>query len=176
MNNKSLVLLSASLLIALGAVDAVGQRRARPGTMKHTEAEAVNALKTTDVKATYIKDGSTFFGDVYLVGEAAGIKIGTAIIEFSNGKYTLNFTNKKFDVTETTSTGRKVKTKQKLGEDFSYGGAYKVVEQSGKVFLLLYADSKGEGQYDKIKLSGKNATEFEFAQDDVLMRMQYRRY
>ncbi|MDE7350016.1 MAG: hypothetical protein K2N25_03035 [Muribaculaceae bacterium] len=167
--------IAAALVLSFSS-EAVGQRRARPGAMKHTEQEAADALKETKVKATYIRDGATFVGDIYLTGDAGGIKMGTATIKFSNGKYWLSFINAKFDVQETSRTGRKYWKKQKLGEDFSYGGAYEVIEKGKVLWLKLYESDSTDGYCDKIELTSKDDKAFEFQQDNMLMRMQYRGY
>ena len=174
---RSLIFTSIAVAVALSfSYDAIGQRRARPDSMKHTGQEAAKALTKNKVNATYIRDGSTFVGDIYLTGEAGAIKMGTATIEFSNGKYRLSFINTKFDVQETTRTGRKYWTKQKIGEDFSYGGAYEVIEKGHVIWLKLYETDSMDGYCDKIQLDSKDDMAFEFKQDNMLMRMQYRGY
>lgn len=174
---KYLSLISLVVLTSVSfSSDAMGQRRARPGALKHTEQEAANAMKITKVKAKYIHDGATFVGDIYLTGEAGAIKVGTATIAFANGKYNLSFTNEKFNVQETSKTGRKYWKKQKLGEDFSYGGEYEVIEQYGDLWLKLYETTVANGDCDKIPLCSKDTKEFEFEQGNMLMRMHYRGY
>ena len=174
---RSLIFTSIAVAVALSfSYDAIGQRRIRPGSMKHNEQEIVDAFKITKVKGKYIKDGSTFVGDIYLTGDAGGIKIGTVNLVFTNGKYRLSFTNTKFNVQETTSSGRKYWKKQKIGEDFSYDGEYEIIEQMGQYFLKLYETTAAEETADVLKLDGKDADSFEYQDDGMLFRMKYRGY
>ena len=160
-------------VMASSSNDAMAQRRTRPGAMKHTQQEVENALKVTKESAKYIRDGSTFVGDIFMVGDVGGVKLGTAIIEFSNGKYKFSFTNEKFNVQEKTKSGIKYWKKEKLGEDFSAGGKYEVIERHGNYYLYLYQPENPDEAGDKIPLNSKDAKEFELAQDNMLMRMHY---
>lgn len=159
------------------------QRRARPGSMKHTEADVRNAQKTTQLKGLYIRDNSTFGGDVYMIGDAGSIKIGTAEIRFTGGHYRLIFDSGEFSMRTSLSKKERIEKgiteyeydhswkNEKLGEDFEYSGKYNIQEQYGKISLILY-NGDTDKEYARIALTSANDKEFEFSDDDLLMTMK----
>lgn len=170
--------------MSLSACDTLSaQRRARPGSMKHTEADVRNAQKTTQLKGLYIRDNSTFGGDVYMTGEAGGIKIGTAKIRFAGGHYRLTFNAGEFSMRTSLSKKERIDKgiteyeydnsweNEKLGEDFEYSGKYKILEQYGKIALILY-NGDTDKEYARIALTSANDKEFEFSDNDLLMPMK----
>lgn len=158
------------------------QRRARPSSMKHTEAEVKNVSKVTHLKGKYIRDGVTFNGSVYMTGDAGAINVGKATIHFAAGKYTLSYGAENFEMR--TSMSREERRRkgitdyeydhswknEKLGNDFSHSGKYEVVKQFDKIHLILY-DGDTKDVFAKIPLASAADSSFEFQEDDVLMRM-----
>lgn len=178
--------LIAAMLLAMFvagtlSADETQARRKRPGSMTHTEAEVQNARKTTTLHGRYIKDNTAFDGAVYMVGDAGGIKIGTARLTFRNGTYTLAYEAGKF--TMRTSSTREDRLREgiteyeydnswkdeKLGNDFAHAGKYEIAEQFGKVNLILYDGNTGN-VFAKIPLSGADDDSFEFTEDDFLLK------
>lgn len=160
------------------------QRRKRPGSMTHTEAEVQNAKKITKVQARYIRDNSLFSGDVYMVGVDGGIKVGDATMSFRGGRYYFGFESAEFDMREASTRDERMKKgiseyayehswkKEKLGQDFQHSGKYEVVEQYGKTHLILY-DGDSDNVFAKIPLSGANDSSFELSEDNFLFRMSH---
>lgn len=158
--------------------------RKRPGSMRHTEAEVENARKVTKVQAKYIRDKSHFTGAAYMTGAAGAIKVGDVALSFSGGKYKIAFESASFEMRDASTRDERRKKgiseyeynhswrNQKLGEDFQYGGRYEVVEQYGKINLILY-DGDSDNVFAKIPLDNSNVSSFEFAEDDVLFQFQH---
>lgn len=179
---KKITLIMAFLMLLLGANPAFSQRRKRPDYMKHTEADAQNVTKITAVKALHIKDNTIFGGDVYMVGDAGGIKIGNAQIAFRNGHYTFTYTSKEFEMREASTRDERLQKgiteyeyenswkNEKLGSDFGHKGKYAVQEQYGTLNLILY-DGDTKNVFAKIPLSSPNTDSFEFQEGDMLMQM-----
>ena len=187
MNKKAIVALAALLLVALAPLQADAQRRGRPGSMRHSEAEARAKQEITRLSCKYIRDGVAFSGPIYMTGDAGGIKIGDAIIAFTGGRYMLSFDAAKFKIKKHAVMTdeerlRKGITKydydnswenKKLGEDFEYGGKYATIEQYGQKWLILY-DGDTENIYAKIPIGSVDDDSFELAEDDMLIRMSCR--
>lgn len=162
--------------------DGTRARRKRPGQMKHTEAEVQNAKKITKINARYIRDGVTFIGGVYMTGDAGAIKEGDAVMKFSGGKYRFGFESAEFDMRDAfTRDERRAKgiteyeyehswKKEKLGNDFLYSGKYEVVEQYGKIHLILYNGDTNE-VFAKIPLNSASDSSFDFYEEDFLISM-----
>lgn len=157
--------------------------RKRPGAMRHTEAEVENARRVTAVKAKYIHDNAQFKGAAYMTGDAGGIKVGDVALSFAGGKYTIKFVSASFDMRKASTRRDRRREgiteyeyehswqKEKLGDDFDFGGRYEVVEQYGKVSLVLY-NGNSDKVFAKIPLADANASSFEFAEDDVLFQFE----
>ena len=161
----------------------LAQRRARPGSMKHTQAEVVEKQKVTTLSSKSIRDGAVFFGPVYMTGDNGAIKIGDAIIEFDGGRYKINFDAAKFKIRKYPTMTEKQRLQQgisdyeynkweykKLGEDFKYGGKYTVMQQYGKTWLILYNGNSND-VYAKIPLNSPDDKSFELNEDDMLVKM-----
>lgn len=174
------------LIILIGAPVAVSQRRTRPGAMKHTEAEVTEKKKITKLNCTYIRDGATFEGPIYMTGDAGGIKIGDAVIIFKAGRYSLSFDAAKFKIkkypvmTDEERMRRGISKYEydnsweykKLGEDFEYGGKYVTIEQYQEKWLILYQGDT-DNIYAKIPIENINDKSFELNEDDMLVRMSF---
>lgn len=171
MKRRHLIMMLASLIAFLMVTDISAQRRSRPGSVKHTEQEAIEIMKKTKVNGKYIRDGSTFRGDIYLTGDAGAIKIGTATITFSKGEYKLSFRNAKFKVQDDKYKNRM--RWQKIGEDFSYGGEYEVMEQLDKTWLILYESTAANETSDNFLLESKDAKTIELDVDGMYMKLDY---
>ncbi len=185
MNNRLYVCLILVLLALINTPVADAQRRARPGSMKHSEAEVTEKKKVTKLSCRYIKDGSIFEGPVYMTGEAGGIKIGDAAIIFRAGKYHLSFDAAKFKIKKypvmtdeelfrrgiSKHTYENSWEYKKLGEDFEYGGKYATIEQYGDKWLILYQGDT-DNVYAKIPIESVADDSFELNEDDMLVRMK----
>lgn len=178
--------LIAGLLLGIFAVgviqaDEPRARRKRPGSMTHTEAEVKNARKVTRLQGRYIKDNSTFDGDVYMVGDAGGIKIGKARIVLKNGGYTLSYDAGSFTMRDASTRDERMSKgiteyeyehswkDEKLGKDFAHAGKYEIAEQFGKINLILY-DGNSTDVFVRIPLTSANDKSFEFTDEDFLIR------
>lgn len=128
--------------------------------MKHTEKEAQDYMKKTPVQCTYISNGHSFSGNVYVVGDGARIKIGTSTITFKAGKYILSFVSESFKSRDTNSY---IWTYEKMLNDFNQSGAYETFFQGQKYYLRMYDGL----QYSDIPLSNRNATSFVLAEDEL---------
>lgn len=187
MNKPACIALLLCLIALIVPVRSSAQRRARPGSMKHTQTEVTEKQKVTNLSCKYIRDGSIFEGPIYMTGEAGGIKIGEGVIIFTNGKYHLSFDAQKFKIkkypvmTDEERLRRGISKYEyensweykKLGEDFEYGGKYATIEQYGQKWLILYnADS--DAVYAKIPLKSTADKSFELEEDDMLVKMTCR--
>lgn len=162
--------------------DGTRTRRKRPGQMKHTEAEVQNVKKITKVNARYIHDGVTMNGGVYMTGDAGAIKVGDAVMQFRSGKYYFGFESAEFDMRDASTRDERRKKgiseyeynhswkKEKIGGDFQHSGKYEVVEQYGKIHLILYNGDTSE-EFAKILLTSATDSSFDFYEDDFLIRM-----
>ncbi len=186
MNKRLYACLILVLCAILNATVADAQRRARPGSMRHSEAEIAARMKVTKLSCRYIKDGATFEGPIYMTGEVGGIKIGDAIITFSKGHYLLSFDAAKFKVKKhsyMTDEERRRKgisqyeyenawEHKKLGQDFDYGGKYATIEQYGSKWLILY-QGDSDSIYAKIPINSISDSSFELSEDDIYVKMKY---
>lgn len=187
MNKPTYIAILLCLISLIVPAESNAQRRTRPGSMKHTQTEVTNVQKVKNLSCKYIRDGATFEGPIYMIGEAGGIKIGDGAIIFSHGKYKLTFDAQKFKIKKHAvmtdeERARRGITKyeydnsweyKKLGEDFEYGGKYATIEQYGKKWLILY-DGDSDDIYAKIPLQSTADKSFELCEDDMLIKMTYR--
>ena len=156
------------------------QRRRRPGSMTHTEAEVQNVMKVTRLAGRYIKDNATFAGNVYMVGEAGSIKIGDATIAFTGGRYTLKFGAASFDMRDASTREDRRREhiseyqyehswkSEKLGDDFLQNGRYEIAEQYGNIHLILY-DGTSDNVFAKIPLESANDNAFDFTDEQFMI-------
>lgn len=164
--------------------DAPRARRKRPGSMHHNEAEVESARRITKVNARYIRDNARFRGGVYMTGGAGAIKVGDVALRFAAGKYHIAFVSASFDMRDASTREDRRKAgitefeyehswqKEKIGDDFEYAGRYEVVEQYGKINLVLY-DGNSDAVFAKIPLHSANEKSFEFSEDDFLFQFDY---
>lgn len=174
MKIKTITFAALIMLTVLMPIAADAQRRGRPGSMRHTEAEAQQATKKTVVKAKYIHDGVTFKGQLLMVGEAGALKMGDVSIAFSGGKYRFIFDSADLKMKKLRSSTRDERIKEGISEyeynnsyeykqmmeDIDYRGKYAVVEQYGKYTLYLYDGDNTDRTFMKAELSGADATSF----------------
>lgn len=149
-------------LLVGGAAHTDAQRRRPPSSMSHSEKEARDYVKVTPVKCTYISNGHTFSGNVYVVGNGARMKIGTSSITFKNGTYSLSFESDRFKSRDAGSRYN-IWTYEKMLNDFTQSGRYETFTQAHKIYLRIYDDST----YSDIELTDKNATKFVLAEDEL---------
>lgn len=177
-NNKIfLSSLALGLLMILAPVSAFAQRRSKPDNMKHSEQEIINKRKMDPVKCTYIKNGSSFKGDVYATGLSGAIKIGTSTLTLSNGHYTLNFTAAKFDTRDVLRPQEKGRynpwRKEKLMNDFVQKGKFSTFKKNGRIYLRLYVDDT-EDYITDVPLSSADVKSFKIDEDGLLFEFNYR--
>lgn len=97
------------MLCMVHSFNADAQRRSRPDSMKHADAEVKDAMKKTTIHATNICDGARFSGPVYMVGDAGGIKIGNSVLTFKGGKYYIKYTAGEFSMREASTRDERQK-------------------------------------------------------------------
>ncbi len=179
------VILVAFIVLAT-ASSVMSQRRSRPGSMKHSGAEYENAVKITPAQATYIHNGSYFSGPVYFTSQdgSEGIKIYTADLKFSKGRYTLSLDAAEFSTRQAISADERAKRgisdyqyekmwkNEKLSEDIQQSGVYKVIKQYDAIHLVLY-DGDTDNIVFKIKLSSQNAKYLEFKEDNLVYKLSF---
>lgn len=182
---KTCILLS--ILLFMATISAPAQRRARPGSMRHTQAEMTEAQKKTTVKGRYICDGSRFKGQVLITGDAGGIKVGDAVITFSAGRYNFDFTSGELSMRTSYTKDERIKKgisdyayenswkKEKIGEDFYSKGKYAIIKQYDKVTLYLYSGDDTNTVFATIPLEDANASSFQFYEDNFLFDMKLAR-
>lgn len=183
---KTILFISSFLFVAGLLADpcaVMAQRRARPGSMKHTEAEIQEVQKKTKVSARYIKDNSRFAGPVKAGGDGAFIKVGDSHLYFEGGRYIFSFEAGEFSM-------RDAKTKydlqregitqyeydhswknEKIGQDFSASGKYEIVNQYGTTNLILYVGDTDE-VFTKIPLEDPDASSFSFMNSSLIFEMK----
>lgn len=169
---QCLITIIFSLLVLGSSADIHAQRRQRPDSMKHTEADVENARKTVPVKCTYIRDGKTFSAVAWAVGMAGKMKIGDVTLTFSKGRYRLNFISTEVYIKESVPMWKQPRYNpwklEKLGNDFIQEGRYETFRKSGKLFLRLYYGDTN-GYISDIPLDGPDTTHFTLYEDDWLM-------
>lgn len=186
MYKKTIITLMALLFATLISFPVEAQRRGRPGSMKHSEAEARAKQEISRLSCKYIRDGATFEGPIYMTGDAGEIKIGNAVIAFTGGRYMLSFDAQKFKLRKHASMTEKERLEKgitkrqydtwenkKIGQDFEHKGKYATIEQYSKKWLILY-DGDTQNIYAKIPIGSVNDSSFELMEDDILLRMSYR--
>ena len=165
MNGKK-TLFIILILVSVINLSAEAQRRSRPGSMKHNQTEYENTTREEAVACNYVSNGHHFYGPVYVYAGGDGrIKIGNSSISFAGGKYTLRFTS---DKVKTRDPG-KVKWKyEKVINDFEQSGKYVTYQKYGEIYLgLCIEDEDGKKHMGEIKLSGKDAKEIEWVEDEL---------
>ena len=169
---KYLALIIASLLTLGGVFSLSAQRRQKPDSMKHTEADVINARKTEPVKCSYVRDGMTFYATAWAVGMAGKMKIGDVKLSFSKSRYRLVFTAVEVYMKESIPMWEQPRYNpwklEKLGNDFVQEGKYETFRKSGKLFLRLYYGDTN-GYISDIPLDGPDARHFTLFEDDWLM-------
>ena len=161
-----------SLLLAGVGESVCAQRRQRPDSMKHSEADVKNARKTDPVKCTYVRDGKSFSAVAWAVGMAGKMKIGDVTLKFSKGHYRLDFSAAEVYMKESVPKWEQPRYNpwklEKLGNDFVQEGRYETFSKSGKLYLrLYYGDSNG--YISDIPLDSSDATQFTLFEDDWFM-------
>lgn len=155
--------------------EANAQRRQRPGSMKHSEEDVENMRRMDPVKCTYIKNGSSFKGDVYATGLAGRIKIGTSTLTLSNGHYTLNFKAGKFETRDVLRPQEKGRfnpwRKEKLMNDFVQKGKFSTFKKAGQTYLRLYVGDSDDYITD-VPLSSADVKNFKIDEDGLLFEYQ----
>lgn len=184
---KRAITFNISLLYILGVllspIGISAQRRARPGSMRHTEEEIREVQKKTKVSAKYIHDNSRFAGPVKAENGGACIKIGNSHLYFNQGRYVFGFEAAEFNM-------RDAKTKydlkregitqyeydhswknEKIGNDFSVSGKYEIVHQYDTTNLVLYVGDTDE-VFTKIPLVDPDAASFSFINSGLTFEMK----
>ena len=188
---KAYIALTLLLATLFAPLSASAQRRGRPGSMKHTEAEVLQKQAEVrrqqggvKISCKYIANGHIFEGPVYMTGDAGAIKIGDAAIIFTGGNYKLSFDAAKFKIKKYPSMTDAERARRgiskyeyensweykELGQDFEYGGKYATIEQGSGKWLVLY-NGDSENVFAKIPISGVNANSFELNEDGMLVQM-----
>lgn len=164
--NRKKTLFLAILLVTVINFTGVAQRRSRPGSMKHNQTEYDNTVREDPVKCNYVSNGHRFYGPVYVyTGGDGRIKIGNSSLTFSGGKYTLRFTS---DKVKTRDHGKVRWKYEKVLNDFEQTGKYATYQKFGEIYLGIYIeDEDGKMHLGEIKLSGKDAKEIEWVEDDL---------
>lgn len=142
-------------------------RRTPPSSMSHSEQEFKDYITEKEVKCTYISNGHKFAGNVYIVGDGGRIKIGTSVITFQDGYYTLSFKSESFKSRDASSQYN-IWTYEKMFKDFSQSGRYITFYQGNNYYLRMY----DRDTYSDIKLSGKAATGFVLTEDELCFEYQ----
>lgn len=172
MINQYLLIAVLSLLISGSGSHICAQRRQRPDSMRHTEADVANARKTETVKCTYVRDGKSFYADAWAVGAAGKMKIGTVVLSFNKGHYRLNFTATEVYTRETVPMWERPKYNpwrlEKLGNDFVQRGRYETFSKFGRLYLRLY-DGDSNRYITDIPLNNKDTSRFTLFEEDWLM-------
>lgn len=160
--------LSLAFLILIGMIAALeceAQRRARPGSMKHTEQEYKGVAESKAVKCTYVSNGHTFSGDAYVYEGGSGrIKIGTSTLSFAGGKYILKF---KSDYFRTRPNENKRWRSEKLLNDFTQTGKYETFKKFDTLYLRLYEPGSDTAYMTDIPLSGVDAKKIEMNEEGL---------
>lgn len=148
--------------------DSQAQRRQKPGTMKHSDQEVVNAITEKAVNCQYISNNHTFYSEVgYGPDGTRPMKIGTATMVFKNGKYSLSFKSIKVKTTSNSwNVPRNHWWKESMFNNFTITGKFETFEKGGVTYLRLFDGESGETFHD-VKLTGKNARSFELYDDGV---------
>lgn len=139
--------LLALATVALFSFNGNSQSRKRPDSMKHTDEDVQNMRRMDPVNCTYVSNGHVFYGDVYAVGDAGRIKIGTSTMTLSGGRYKISFTAGKFEMRDVLPPQDKGKYNpwrmEKLYNDFTQSGKFSTFKKAGNVYLRLHiGDSK----------------------------------
>lgn len=165
----TLILLLVAIFGSFAPAEA--QRRQRPGSMKHTEADVENARRIDIVKCKYITDGGKFNSKVYATGGAGRIFLGDAILTFSNGHYQLSFTSTKMEVRDALPPQERHRfnpwRKEKVTNDFTQSGKYMTFKKAGQIYLRLY-DGDTENYITDIPLSSADVNSFNLEEDGLL--------
>lgn len=164
--NRKKALFIIALLVGVINLSAAGQRRSRPGSMKHTQTEYENTTREQPVACNYVSNGHRFYGPVYVyTGGDGKIKIGNSSISFSGGNYTLRFTS---DKVKTRDHGKVRWRYKKVLNDIEQTGKYETFQKYGDTFLRIYMDDEeGEKHIGEIKLTGKDTKRIEWIEDDL---------
>lgn len=151
------------------------QRRGRPDSMKHTEKDVEEMRKVETVKCKFICNGHTFHSDVYQVGSAGKMKIGTAILSFTNGHYKLKFKSVEVMVRDVLPPKEKYRYNpwytDKLGNDFTLEGAFETFKKLGKLYLRLY-DGDSNNYITDFPIDSPDSKEFSLFEDDLLFNFK----
>ena len=142
-----LSLILSSLIFLIPSINA--QRRSRPGSLKHTDQDVENVYKQEPVTCTYIKNGATFYGELYYLSDNSSnkMKMGTATLTLNNGKYKLKFEATKYKTRDALPPDQKWKYNpwryEKLANDFISEGKFITYKRNGKIYIRLEDDEGG---------------------------------
>lgn len=167
-NNLKILILMTFCILAVFPAEA--QRRQRPGSMKHTEADVENARKIDVVQCKYITDGERFNSKVYATGGTGGIFLGNAVLTFSKSHYTLSFTSTKMNVRDVLPPGEHRYNpwrKEKVLNDFTQTGQYMTFKKSGKIYLRLF-DGDSDNYITDVLIPNVDASSFKIDEDGLL--------
>lgn len=168
-NNIVLIILLGAIFWGVTPVEA--QRRQRPGSMKHTEADVENARKIDIVNCKYITDGGKFNSKVYATEGSGRIFLGDAVLTFNNNHYQLSFTSTKMEVRDVLTPQEKHKynpwRQEKVFNDFTQSGKYLTFKKNSQIYLRLY-DGDTDNYLSDIPLSGADASSFNLNEDGLL--------
>ena len=151
------------------------QRRGRPDSMKHTEKDVEEMRKVEIVNCKFISNGHTFYSDVYQVGGAGKMKIGTAILSFTNGYYKLKFNSVEVMVRDVLPPKERNRYNpwysDKLGNDFTLEGKFETFKKLGNLYLRLY-DGNSKNYITDFPLESPDSKEFSLFEDDLLLNFK----
>lgn len=159
--------------LAFSLNQAFSQRRARPGSLKHTDKDVENVYKEVPVTCTYIKNGATFRGEIYYLSStsSAKMKMGDATLTIKNGKYRLKFNASKYQTRDALPPGQKHKYNpwrdEKVANDFVAEGKFTTYKRNGKIYVRM-EDDDGGILFKDCELESINAKAFGGIDDDIL--------
>lgn len=159
--------------LGLTPFNAGGQRRSRPGSMRHTDEDVYNMRRHEPVKCKYVAAGHIFDSDVFATGMTGKIKIGTADLILSQNNYRLIFDAAKFDMRDVPPPQDKWKfnpwRREKLANDFVQTGRYETFKKASRLYLRLY-DGDSDNYIVDIPLQDGDAQAFEIEEDGLLFK------
>lgn len=167
--------LVALAVVSLVAFNGYPQSRKRPDSMKHSDKDVQNMRRMDPVNCTYVSNGHVFYGDVYAVGDAGRIKIGTSTMTLSGGRYTISFTSETFEMRDVLPPQDKWKynpwRQEKLYNDFTQSGKFTTFKKNGSLYLRLHVGDTKDYLTD-VPLSDASAKSFVI--DEEGLRFEYR--
>lgn len=159
------------LTLCITSLEIAGQRRERPGSMRHTDQDVANMRKMEIVVCKYVSEGHVFGSEVYVTGMSGRIKIGSADLILSGNNYSLEFDADKFDMRDVLAPQDKWKfnpwRKEKLANDFVQTGRYETFKKASTVYLRLY-DGNTDNYLTDIPLGSADTQSFKIEEDGLL--------